>query len=369
MTQTGGSSPAVANLSYEEVETLLQIARDATLGDTFEERLRAVTEYLNVLVPSTSLSTMVIRGPGQAPSHMIFRNGTPANLVKYATQYLPLDPMALDGRLERNLGKVVCLSDYAPPSKFGRDAFTGEFLTSQGLRFVLGLSMVMPDGSYLALAMHREAALGDFTKKERRIIELAQTDIGRAAFASLLREKVERMSSAPQGPSEDGAVAGCMVFNAEGDLTRANRAALELCALLGGAQGRFPADVFVAEVRRLAQEPGRSVERSHPLAGGGRVRVRFDSVKTKRGVEVVAELRRERADLRERVAQVAERYQLTRREQQVAELVAQGLGNRHVGYKLGMSEVTVGTHLTSIYRKTGVSGRTDLVRLLLGEAG
>lgn len=359
----------MANLSYEEVETLLQIARDATLGDTFEERLRAVTEYLNVLVPSTSLSTMVIGGPGQAPSHMIFRNGTPANLRKYATQYLPVDPMAVKGRMERNLGKVVCLSDYAPPSKFGRDAFTGEFLAHQGLRFVLGLSMVMPDGSYLALAMHREPGLGDFTKKERRIIELAQTDIGRAAFATLLREKVERMAAKGHGAGEDGAAAGCMVFNAEGDLTRADGTALELCGLLGGSQGRFPADVFVNEVRRLAQEVGRSAERAHPLAGGGRVLVRFDSVKSRRGVEVVAELRKERAEPRDRMASVMERFQLTRRERQVAELVAQGLGNRHVGYKLGMSEITVGTHLTNIYRKTGVSGRTDLVRLLLGDPG
>lgn len=355
------------NLSYEEVETLLQIARDATLGDTFEDRLRAVTEYLTVLVPTTSLSTMVIGGPGQAPSHMVFRNGTPENLLKYATEYLPVDPMAVKGRMERNLGKVVCLSDYAPTSKFGRDAYTGEFLSEQGLRFVLGLSMVMPDGTYLALAMHRDAGLGDFSTKERRIVELAQTDIGRAAFATLLREKVERMAARSGGSNPAAPTGGCLVFNADGDLVRAEGSALEVCGLLGGTQGRFPADVFVAEVRRLAEAVGRRAERSHPLAGGGRVLARFDSVQGKRGVEVIAELEVERPEARDRLAEVAEKHKLTPRERQVAELVAQGLGNRHVGFKLGMSEITVGTHLTSVYRKTGVSGRTDLVRLLLGE--
>ncbi len=354
------------NLSFEEVETLLQIARDATLGETFEERLRAVTEYLTMLVPATSLSTMVIGGPGQQPSHVFFRNGTPANLVKYATQYLPVDPMAVKGRMERNLGRVVCLSGYAPSSKFGRDAFTGEFLSEQGLRFVLGLSMVMPDGTYLAMAMHRDPGLGDFSTKERRIIELAQADIGRAAFATLLREKVERMASS-EARRGDGPVAGCLVFDADGDLVRADAGALEVCGLLGGAQGRFPADLFVTEVRRLAGEVGRSAERTHPLAGGGRVLARFDAVQGKRGVEVIADLKVERPEPRGRMEAVAERFKLTPRERQVAELVVQGLGNRHVGYKLGMSEITVGTHLTSIYRKTGASGRTDLVRILLGE--
>lgn len=358
---------AVPNLSYEEVETLLQIARDATLGDSFEERLRAVTEYLNVLVPCTSLSTMVVPDAGHAPTHFVFRNGSPENLLRYATQYLAVDPMAIKGRMERNLGKVVCLSDYAPSAKFGRDAFTGEFLALQGIRHVLGLSLVMPDGSLLALAMHRDAGLGDFSPKERQIVGLAQIDIGRAAFATLLREKVERLATSDEA-RKDAPLAGRLVFDAHGDLVRADDGALEVCGLLGGLQGRFPADLFVGEVRRLAQAVGRSAERLHPLAGGGSVVARLDSVQGKRGgIEVVAHLELERSEPRDRLEETAERFGLTRRERQVAELVSEGLGNRHVGFKLGMSEITVGTHLTRIYRKTGVSGRTDLVRLLLGD--
>ena len=51
---------------------------------------------------------------------------------------------------------------------------------------------------------------------------------------------------------------------------------------------------------------------------------------------------------------------LTPREQQVAELVGQGLKNREVGKELGISPGTVKVHLKHIFEKTGVQGRYSL---------
>lgn len=55
---------------------------------------------------------------------------------------------------------------------------------------------------------------------------------------------------------------------------------------------------------------------------------------------------------------------LTAREAQVAALAIEGLGNRHIAHKLGISPITVGVHLTRVYRKTQVGGRTELTRLM-----
>jgi DNA-binding NarL/FixJ family response regulator len=52
---------------------------------------------------------------------------------------------------------------------------------------------------------------------------------------------------------------------------------------------------------------------------------------------------------------------LTRREAEVASLVAQGLSNKTVAGQLGLQEGTVKIHLYSIYRKLGVSGRAQLI--------
>jgi len=54
---------------------------------------------------------------------------------------------------------------------------------------------------------------------------------------------------------------------------------------------------------------------------------------------------------------------LTRRENEIADLVCQGLSNRAIASRLGASEGTVGIHLQNIYRKLGIRNRTMLAAL------
>ncbi|EJJ28658.1 response regulator [Rhizobium sp. CF142] len=56
---------------------------------------------------------------------------------------------------------------------------------------------------------------------------------------------------------------------------------------------------------------------------------------------------------------------LTRREHEVAWLVAAGKSNREIGDELGISEATVETHRKHLKRKLGVSTTADLVRFVL----
>jgi DNA-binding CsgD family transcriptional regulator len=59
---------------------------------------------------------------------------------------------------------------------------------------------------------------------------------------------------------------------------------------------------------------------------------------------------------------------LTETEQDVAELVADGLTNIQAGTRLIMSRHTVGYHLRSIYRKLGIRSRVHLARLVTERA-
>ena len=65
------------------------------------------------------------------------------------------------------------------------------------------------------------------------------------------------------------------------------------------------------------------------------------------------------ADLADETAPVES---LTPREVEVLELVAQGLPNKAIAARLGISDQTVKFHLTSISGKLGAINRTDAVR-------
>ena len=56
--------------------------------------------------------------------------------------------------------------------------------------------------------------------------------------------------------------------------------------------------------------------------------------------------------------------QLSPREREVAELVAEGLTNGEIGDRLGISGGTVGRHLANIYRRLDIHSRAALARLV-----
>jgi DNA-binding CsgD family transcriptional regulator len=54
---------------------------------------------------------------------------------------------------------------------------------------------------------------------------------------------------------------------------------------------------------------------------------------------------------------------MTAREQEVLELLAEGLSNRRTAERLGISEHTVKFHVASIYGKLGAASRAEAIRL------
>jgi DNA-binding NarL/FixJ family response regulator len=78
---------------------------------------------------------------------------------------------------------------------------------------------------------------------------------------------------------------------------------------------------------------------------------------------VTANLARPRTDSREGGVS-----SLTWREQQVVKLVADGLANKTIATRLGISARTVEGHLNHVFAKLDVASRTELVRLALSES-
>jgi DNA-binding NarL/FixJ family response regulator len=60
-----------------------------------------------------------------------------------------------------------------------------------------------------------------------------------------------------------------------------------------------------------------------------------------------------------RRAELRHRERLTDRERQVLTLVSQGLANKAIARRLGVSEKTVKSHLTTVFARIGVTDRTQ----------
>ena len=56
---------------------------------------------------------------------------------------------------------------------------------------------------------------------------------------------------------------------------------------------------------------------------------------------------------------------LTPRELEILSLIAAGLGNKEISYRLGISDRTVQFHIRSIFDKTGAASRTEAAVLAL----
>jgi len=57
---------------------------------------------------------------------------------------------------------------------------------------------------------------------------------------------------------------------------------------------------------------------------------------------------------------------LSEQEMRIAHAVTKGLKNRDIGHSMGITEGTVKVHLHRIFRKLGISSRTELAVLLSG---
>jgi DNA-binding NarL/FixJ family response regulator len=104
----------------------------------------------------------------------------------------------------------------------------------------------------------------------------------------------------------------------------------------------------------------------HQALAAGAMGYLFKSVVEDELVDAIREVNAGRRYLPKTVAARLNEHeatqQLTRREDEILELLGKGLTNRELGDVLGVSEDTVKTHLKSLFRKLHVSDRAEAVR-------
>jgi DNA-binding CsgD family transcriptional regulator len=139
-------------------------------------------------------------------------------------------------------------------------------------------------------------------------------------------------------------------------------AALDLHAQAARPFERARTELAFGELVRRARRPREAREHLRAALDG------FEALGAERWAERArVELRASGQTARRRVA--ATRDRLTEQELQIAHFVTQGLSNRDVAAQLFLSPRTIAAHLRSIFRKLGISSRTELAHLHLESVG
>jgi DNA-binding CsgD family transcriptional regulator len=358
ITHPGGGA---VSTDAEAVHRLLGVVRDSRLGGTFLERMTAISEGIRRVVPVSKVTAIVLDPKEQAPPplrHMLSIDIDPCFAAEFAERWAQVDP-ALAVAKERPLVPVQ-YSSFFSDAKWGRDGMS-DFLGRSDTRYGIGCSVPLPRGLVLSFCLHREPALGDFTKAEADVLALLFPDLGRAAFGALLEERLAGLNV----PGEDKDThAGLIVLDGKGDVVHADASALAAIQQVQMVEGLF-ADVLVAGAQALAGPgPPWTIERSLPLRGGGWLSVSFSRVGGAGGVAALVRASPKQSP--DDSEGVAERAGLSKREREVALLAVTGLANRAIAARLGLSPITVKLHLSHVFKKTGVLGRTELAALFLG---
>ena len=351
----------MGSLSWDEAQFLMRVVRDTSLGATFGDRFEALGEDLLALVPGVGLSAMVLgsdREPGLQRSY--FRNHDPGLLDDYLAHYQTSDPMGAS--IAQARGEPIALSDCVVPGRFGSDPYTGELLPRLQIEHVLGLSLRLPDGKTLALAIQREGGQGDFSRKERQLLRLVGPELARAAVGVLLRERVAHLAD-----TEVDHRAGGVLISERGGIEEIDVGARSLIAKHPDV---LTTQLFEAVVARALAEPTDVLCSSVEVVPGQdstAIRITLTELENARTDDsrefflVIEHLVPPSVDSFETVA---DKHSLTSRERQVARLAVAGHGNRGIAHHLGISPVTVGVHLGRIYKKVHVAGRVDLARVM-----
>ena len=231
-----------------------------------------------------------------------------------------------------------------------------------GLQDELRAVLRVRGSSWGYLCLHRETARTNFSEDEARFVRRIAPHLAEGLRMGLIRQACDADSPA-EGP---GAGPGLVLLAVDGTVVGMNQAAGGWLEDLGGQPDGTDLPV---EIRALA------IRLAHPNESepsGARLRVR-----TRTGRWAVLHASWMTAAVEQTVAVILEEaapaeiapvlmvaYGLTVREQTVSGLVCQGLSTRHISERLHLTIDTVQDHLKSIYVRTGVHSRGELVALI-----
>jgi DNA-binding CsgD family transcriptional regulator len=231
-----------------------------------------------------------------------------------------------------------------------------------GLGDELRAALVTPSGCWGYLCLHRAESPYGFTPAEVRLIARLAANLGNGCRLSLAPSKSEGIATiAP----------GVVVLHPDHTLAAITSEAQRLLAGIAdysATSGRLPTAIYSAAACLQSIDRGTAAPEASPTVrvrtvNGGWLLVHATHLYGSVDADIAVII--EPAHPSSNAQLTLRSLGLTRRESEVALLVLRGASTKAIGAELHLSAYTVKDHLKSIFDKTGVHSRRDLVAQVL----
>ena len=298
--------------------------------------------------PATLLFTQVLpRGTAGGFRPVFRRERVPARSDVNKWTDLARDPAGVRTLMEATGGHPASSDRY-------RDIFA-----PLGLQDELRAVLRTRDTCWGYVCLHREAAQASFSRDEARFVQRLAPHLAEGLRMGLLRQACD-LEDAAHGP-------GLIILGPDGAVAGMNDAAGRWLEDLGGrADGSdLPIEISALATRlRHLDASAPAMPRLRVRARTGRWAVLHASWMNSRGDKAIAVIVEEAAPA-EVAPVIMSAYGLTEREKTICGLVCQGLPTRQIADRLHLTTDTVQDHLKSVFDKTGVHSRGELVATIL----
>jgi DNA-binding CsgD family transcriptional regulator len=295
--------------------------------------------------------------------------GVPAAMQRqYPGYYVHMDPIfdALtgDGRIQR---PVLCTSEICDYSEFTKGEFYNDFLGPIHVHHVLGLFITAGNApnQHFVFGFHRPKNAPPFGEKEKRRAQRLAGATTSALRNLVLREALTLQEAAIAQFESAHPQTGIALLDEKLELVYiSQKASLDLQAdPLGDVVGARLLQVRDA-CRSLARRCGTSASMEVSSPDWGNMLAIVAAMRTEDGRMLFAVHTGPR-ELEAKLHQICSDYAMTHRESDIVRLLISGLPNAEISRHLLISPRTVENHLRSIYSKTGVNRRTQLLSKFL----
>jgi DNA-binding CsgD family transcriptional regulator len=210
------------------------------------------------------------------------------------------------------------------------------------------------------ICLHRETAQATFSRDEARFVQRLAPHLAEGLRMGLLRQACD-LENVADGP-------GLIILGADGAVAGMNDAAGRWLEDLGGhADGSdLPIEIAALATRlRHLDASAPAMPRLRVRARSGRWAILHASWMSSHAGEQAISVILEEAAPAEIAPMIMAAYGLTERERTICGLVCHGMSTRQIADQLHLTTDTVQDHLKSVFGRTGVHSRGELVATIL----